>query len=184
MSKRHDSSAGPRKAVIRAGNPPGSQSTRYGAGRGQDSAKLGVFRFLNECLVAWPGISAVDGVGLVALRAIKRGEKFLEERFTDGDRISVNGKQISNLHPFIASFIAARFPTSGRKLKCHCSLANGNLSYAAFCYMFLNRSDSPNTKFVVKRDRQFLVATEDIPAGGEVFTDDYTLEMCQPEYYS
>ena len=42
MSKRHDSSAGPRKAVIRAGNPPGSQSTRYGAGRGQDRRNAGV----------------------------------------------------------------------------------------------------------------------------------------------
>ena len=142
-----------------------------------------VVKFLNKNLVAWPGRSAVAGVGLMALRPIAAGEAFLEEKFAPGDRVNLGKKEIKKLPPFVASFIAERFPTSGRELQCHTSLADGMLHYTCFCYMFLNRADKPNTKFVVKKNRQYLVATENIPAGGEIFTDDYNLEMCRLDYY-
>lgn len=112
-------------------------------------------KMLNELVKVKIAPSTVHGVGMFALRDLKKGEKLYAN--AQYQALDIPYKMFKKLRPEIAQEILGRWP----------QIVNGShfiypdSNFVAFC----NHSDTPNYDAV--KD----VALEDIPQGTEIFED-------------
>jgi len=117
-------------------------------------------KVLNEIVKVRLGKSDIDGIGVIAMRDIKKGEKLYTDALVYA--FDVPYKDFDKLRPEVAGLLLGRWPliTTGS----HFFYPDAKHS------AYLNHSDTPN--YDAKKDK----ALKDIHAGEEVFEDYRVIE--------